>query len=413
MSPTPRPSRFILVAACVAIALVVAGVLLSYRPIQQYTGRIAARVTLGSRPMNILLIANNARDLPANEPLGLGTAAGQADVILLARLEPAKHAIYAITIPRDALVAQPQWRNTVPKIKTLFFMGDQEQPPHGPEYLMHAVSKLTGLPIDGYVAANFSGFERAIDLVGGLDIDVKERLYDPQNSHADFQPGLQHMNGSQVLAFIRVRQNEAGNSYRVNDYQRMQAEVQVLGLLRDKLLDPLHAMQRVPMFVEKMKGDVATDLSQDRLARLGVAMAGAPVFQVPLGSIADSMTLAPATIPGINKEGRIDGASYDVLDRLQVQQQLAQFGSTSSSLGLPDPPAANQLRIQLYGDKHMALHLEHLGYRRVRRMGAATGENMVIYPSTLPAAGWMIARALGTGNVYVTPGDVSAVVVRE
>ncbi len=56
---------------------------------RQVVGRVTARLTLGSRPLNILLIANNARGVAADDPLGLGTAAGQADVILLAHVEPA------------------------------------------------------------------------------------------------------------------------------------------------------------------------------------------------------------------------------------------------------------------------------------------------------------------------------------
>lgn len=405
--------RNLMIALCLLAVLAVGVLLLTLRPARQYAGRIAARLTIGERPIDILLVANNARDVAPDDPLGLGSAAGQADVILLARLDPAKHEIYAITVPRDALVAQPGWHNTVPKIKTLFFMGDEERPPRGPEYLAKAVSKLTGLPVDGYLVANFEGFEKAVDLVGGLTIDVKQRIYDPQNSHADFAPGIQHMDGSQVLAFIRVRQNQAGNSYRVNDYQRMQAEVQVLGLLRDKLMNPLEAGRLIPTFVLKMKHDVATNLPDDRLIRLGIALAGAPVYQVPLGSLADSLVLAPATVPGIDRENRIDGASYDVLDERQVAGQLASFGSVSSTTGLPAPPKPNSVHISLYGDDHLALHLEHLGFHHIRRLGVATGANEVIYPALQPATGWLVARSVGSGNVYVTPGDVNQVIVRE
>ncbi len=403
----------IVIIICCALVLAAGVYLFASKPGRQYAGGVAARLTLGDRPTNILLIANNARDVAANNPLGLGSAAGQADVILLAHLDPAAHAIYAITIPRDTLVAQPNWRNTVPKIKTLFFMGDQETPPRGPQYLAKAVSNLTGLPVDGYLVANFAGFKKAVDLVGGLTINVKARLYDPQNSHADFQPGVQHMNGAQALAFIRVRQNEAGNAYRVNDYQRMQAEVEVLGLLRDKLLDPLHAATLVPMFVSHMKGDIATNLPQDKLVRLGVAMAGAPVYQVAVGSIADSMVLAPTQIKGVNKEGRIDEAEYDVLDLLAIQKQLAAFGSHLATSGLPPPPSPQSLRVRLYGSEHLALHLEHLGFHHLQRAGDSRGLNVVVYPQQQPAWGWLVARSVGTGNIYVRPADIDEIVVYE
>jgi LCP family protein required for cell wall assembly len=405
--------RMVIAAICIAVAI--AGVIFVFasRTGRQMVGPGIARLAMGDQPMNVLLIANNARDVAADDPLGLGTAAGQADVILLAHLDPAAHTIYAITIPRDALVAQPHFQDSVPKIKTLFFMGDEETPPRGPQYLETAVADLTGLRIDGYIAMNFTGFEKAVDLVGGLTIDVKARIYDPQNSHADFQPGVQHIDGAQALAFIRVRQNEAGNSYRVDDYQRMQAEVEVLGLLRNKLLDPLHASSIIPGFADHIRKDVATDIPQSRLISLGIAMAGAPVFQVPIGSISDSMVLAPAAIAGINRRGRIDEAEYDVLDPAQVQKQLAQFGSKASRTGLPSSPRPDSVRILLYGSAHLALHLAHLGFRHVDRAGGSTGSDEIVYPAAHPELGWLVARAVGTGNSYVVPGDVDEVVVKE
>ena len=397
--------------ACALLAFILGFAIFFSQGARRLAGGVAARLTLGTQPIDILVIANNARGVAANDPLGLGTAAGQADVILLARIDPAAHRIYAITIPRDTLFAQPGWNDPVPKIKTLFFMGDQDTPPKGPQELAKAVAQLTGLPVDGYIAANFSGFERAVDLVGGITVDVKKRIYDPRHSGANFQPGLQHMNGKEALAFVRVRQNIAGNSYRINDFQRMQAEVQVLGILRNTLLDPTRAATLIPHFVKAMHGDIATDLPQARLIQIGIAMAGAPVYQVPLGSIDDSMTLAPASVPGINAEGYLDGADYDVLDPAEIARRLAQFGATNPSLGIDFPPHSD-VHITLYGSAHMALHFEHLGFQ-VTRVGAATGAQRVIYPAGEPAAGWEAARALGGGDVTVEPGGGTTVVVEE
>jgi LCP family protein required for cell wall assembly len=407
--------RWIVISLLAALAIVTIVALMTASKWSRHYATVVSVVTArvaGVRPVNILLIANNARDVAASNPLGLGSAAGQADVILLAHFDPATNTVSAITVPRDTLVAQPHWHNTVPKIKTLFFMGDQETPPRGPEYLAKAVAKLTGLPVDGYIVSNFASFKETVDVVGGLTIDVKQRIYDPQDSHADFQPGVQHMNGSEVLAFVRVRQNHAGNSYRVNDFQRMQAEVQVLGLLRDRILDPRTVARLLPPLMSRMSHDLATNLPKDRLVRIGIAMAGARVYQVPLGTIADSMQLASANIAGINADGRIDSADYDVLDASDVKSRLAEFGSRSSTTGLPLPrPGA--IPIELYCSAHTALHFEHLGFRRAKRRGDATGENTVIYPAAFPSWGWQAARGLGTGSVLVEPGDVVDVVVRE
>src|SRR5580658_2057825 len=102
----------------VAGASIFVAMLFFFQPVRQLVTGISATIAMGSGPLNVLLIANNARGVAASNPLGLGTAAGQADVILLLRLDPGAHTIYAITVPRDALVPQPRWHNPVPKIKT-------------------------------------------------------------------------------------------------------------------------------------------------------------------------------------------------------------------------------------------------------------------------------------------------------
>jgi LCP family protein required for cell wall assembly len=411
-----QPSRRVIaitIAAC-ALLLLAGSLWIGLTPAGRRAAEgIVARFAVGDRPINVLLIANNARDAAADKPLGLGSAAGQADVIVLMHFDPAAHAIYAITIPRDTLVAQPRFHNPVPKIKTLFYMGDQETPPRGPQYLGKAVAALTGLPVDGYLVANFASFKAAVDLVGGLTIDVKARIYDPHDAHADFKPGIQHMNGGQVLAFVRVRQNHAGNAYRIDDFQRMQAEVTVLGLLRDRLGDPATAQTLLPHFISRMKRDVATNFSEEQLVRLGIATAGAPVFAVPLGSIGDAMTLAGTTIPGVNKQGSIYTADYVVLDPAQIRRRLAQFGSRSSSTGLGAFGDPKTIPLTLYGTAHMALHLQHQGFSRVRRLGGATGANRVVFPAGHPSWGWQVARALGTGSVLVEPGNVAGVIASE
>ncbi len=52
-------------------------------------------------PFNILLIGNNARK--ATGPLSLG----QADILMLAHVDPAQHKVTLISVPRDLLIALP------------------------------------------------------------------------------------------------------------------------------------------------------------------------------------------------------------------------------------------------------------------------------------------------------------------
>ncbi len=123
----------------------------------------------------------------------------------------------------------------MPKIKETLFLGLTEGPAQGPELAMQVVSHFTGLLVNAYIATDFQGFIDAVDAVGCVNIDIPARIYDPLHSKADFEPGVHCLSGPWVLAFIRVRQNTA-NSYRTTDFQRMDAESQVLCALKGKLL---------------------------------------------------------------------------------------------------------------------------------------------------------------------------------
>lgn len=405
----PARQRAAIIAGAVALVVLAAAFFFRSPWGDLLERRTVTRATVGSRPLNILVIANNARGVTANDPLGLGTAAGQADVMMVLHIDPLQRGIWAIPIPRDALIAQPHWRNPVPKIKTLFFLGDQETPPDGPQLTEKAVSRLIGLPVDGYVAMNFAGFSKAVDLIGGLDVDVRERLYDPANSGADFQPGMHHMDGAQVLAYVRVRQNDAGNAYRVNDFQRMDAEVEVVSLLRAKLLSP-RELSSLPSFVAKMAPDVATDLSHDRLVKLAVATMGVDFTKVPIDTLADSMMLSDAAIAGVNAEGALDGAYYDVLDPRDVCYRLRRFGARGCSSGLPSASPASGISVAVYGPASTVKLLRTHGFSHASQVGGGGGEAVVVYPAADPATGWDLARILG-GGYTVEPGAAAGTAI--
>jgi hypothetical protein len=211
------------------------------------------------------------------------------------------------------------------------------------------------------------------------------------------------MNGTQALAFVRIRQNIAGNSYRINDFQRMNAEVQVLSLIRAKLLDPKNAAFLLPSFVAHMKPDIATNLSQEQLLRVGLAMVGVPITEVPLDTIDDSMQLASARIPGVNADGIITGASYDVLDPLDVCRRLQRFGARNCTTGV-SPQSLHGISVQVHGTKRLAARLRKLGFRHVTVVGGPTGEERIVYGAGNAWGAWTTARVMGGGGVTVEPG---------
>ena len=365
--------------------------------------RIGQNLLHINQPMNILLIANNARN--ATSPLSLGTAAGQADIILIAHVDPTAHTVTLISVPRDTLIAMPQYNISIPKIKSAFNIGLNVAPKKGPELEMKAVSKLTGLPIKYWIVTDFQGFVDAVNAVVGIQVNVPARLYDPAHSGVNLQPGLQKLNGEQALAYVRVRQNAAGTSYRTNDFQRQQAEIQVLQIMKHKLIDSATNPIKLYQLVKLWHKDVATNLSTEQLVGLGMAASGSSVNKIILGSDRDSMDLAGTALPGVNKQGYLTGAYYDVLDPANIYQTLKPFGSTGSSTGLPPLPLPGNINVTVYGSQGYYNVLKQAGYNVTFAGGQASGRVTIYYPPGQIEMAWAVGRTLGTGNAWVAPNS--------
>ncbi|WP_407307085.1 LCP family protein [Desulfosporosinus sp. SB140] len=372
---------------------------------QSLTGNVYGK----KGPINVLLIGNNARN--AATPLSLGTAAGQADLLIVAHIDPDLHKVSLISIPRDTLVAMPDYKEPIPKIKSSFELGLQQSPEEGPNQAVKYVSKLTGLKIDYYVVTGFKGFADAIDAVGGIQVNIPGRLYDPEYSQANFQPGLQTLNGDQALAYIRIRQNIAGNSYRTNDFQRQDAELEILNLLKTKLLASGISLSNIEKLQETWRHDVATNIPTPMLIGMGLEVSGSQMEQIRLGSVKDSIDITNTPLDGINQEGYLSGAYYDVLDPEEISHTLKPYGSIGASTGLSPIPNPKTVTINVYGSQSVGNELQKAGFN-TRWISPDSGGSQVeiYYPQGQIMAALSVARILGTGNELVSPSQTVSVI---
>ncbi len=131
-------------------------------------------------PFFILLVGNDSRP-------GVGGARGDALHVL--GVNPAKHQATMIDIPRDTC-----WNGD--KIN----VGNT----HSPREQANDVGGLVGVQISYVVDVDFAGFTSLVDGIGGVDVRVPTQMHDTY-SGAYFNPGLQHMNGTQALSFSRDR----------------------------------------------------------------------------------------------------------------------------------------------------------------------------------------------------------------
>jgi polyisoprenyl-teichoic acid--peptidoglycan teichoic acid transferase len=142
----------------------------------------------GSKPIFILCLGSDARP---GEPL----EGERTDSIHILAINPAKKRASLVGFPRDSWVNIPG--HGMDKINAALTYG-------GPTLTTKVIEDITGIHMDYYAITGFGGMEAMIDGVHGLTIDVPTDMHD-QYSKADFNAGVQHLNGHDVLAFSRDR----------------------------------------------------------------------------------------------------------------------------------------------------------------------------------------------------------------
>ncbi len=106
------------------------------------------------------------------------------------------------------------------------------------------VSGALGIPVDYYLLVNLNGFRQIVDAIGGITVNVNERV--PINGDTDrhipptgyIEPGPhQHLNGFKALWFTRGR-------YGSTDYKRMERQRCALNAIVDagRPGPPVHAL---------------------------------------------------------------------------------------------------------------------------------------------------------------------------
>ncbi|MGE5460067.1 MAG: LCP family protein, partial [Solirubrobacterales bacterium] len=123
-----------------------------------------------SGPTFVLVIGSDAR--PGADP-----AHGLADSLHIVGVDPRTGTASILGIPRDSFVPIPGVGTD--KINASLARG-------GPDLVVRTVERLSGIHIDGYVLTGFAGFERLVDAVGPIAIDVPYPMNDP-SSHATFR----------------------------------------------------------------------------------------------------------------------------------------------------------------------------------------------------------------------------------
>ena len=210
------------------------------------------------------------------------------DTIIYASIDPEKQKVNLISIPRDLWIPELK-----AKINTAYASGEDKEEGGGLKLSKAVVARITGQEIDYALRVDFNGFIKAVDMVGGLDIDVEKTFDDYEYpiagkqtdtcgvpdekleelatessqleafpcryEHLHFEKGIQHMDGKTALKFVRSRH---GNNSEGTDFARSKRQEKVILAFKDKVfslqtfLNPVRLLSLYDVF----EGSIDTDI---------------------------------------------------------------------------------------------------------------------------------------------------------
>lgn len=135
----------------------------------------------------------------------------------------------------------------------------------GPRALKATVGHLLGLDIHYYAMVSLQGFVGIVDALGGVRIDVPNRIVDETYPHEDgvtiehivIEPGEQTLDGHRALAYARIRRH-------ADDYARMNRQRCVLGAVVSQS-SPVELLARYGAIATVLKDHLDTDIPRDHL----------------------------------------------------------------------------------------------------------------------------------------------------
>lgn len=179
---------------------------------------------------------------------------GRSDTLMVATIDPKLDQAALLSIPRDTRVKIKG--HGYDKINSAYAYG-------GERLTQSTVEDFLGVNMDHYIIVNVKAFQRIIDAIGGIDIDVEKRMYyeDPWDDDGglliDLRPGLQHMDGKTAVTYVRYRDEEG-------DIGRIKRQQAFMKACMDKVTSPT-IITKLPSVISEVFESVKTDLSVRQL----------------------------------------------------------------------------------------------------------------------------------------------------
>ncbi|MCM3567810.1 LCP family protein [Neobacillus mesonae] len=193
---------------------------------------------------NVLLLGSDARKKEQSS---------RSDTIMIAHFNEAKGTFKLTSIMRDCYVEIPGYGKH--KINSAFARG-------GPELMRQTIKHNFDIDLQYYAIVNFQGFVQVIDELfpDGVEIDVEKEM--KKNIGVTLEPGLQSLNGKQLLGYVRYRHDAIG------DFGRVQRQQKTIKAIEDQL-SGIQTITKLPKLIGVVTPYVNTNMKTSDILFMG------------------------------------------------------------------------------------------------------------------------------------------------
>lgn len=235
--------------------------------------------------VNILLIGQDKRE---------GESRQRSDAMILCSFNPETNKLAMISFLRDLYVQIPGYEDN--RLNAAYAYG-------GFELLKETLSLNFGITVDGCLESDFEGFEKIIDTVGGVEIELTEE--EAQIVGGNATEGICILNGEQALTYARIRKIDS-------DFQRTARQRKIMGAVFEKA--KTYTLPKLAMFFSEILPLMATDMTQDEMMNLALTFASS--FQ----NVETESYIVPAE--GTYENAMIRGMAVLVPDLYEIKKLI-------------------------------------------------------------------------------------------
>lgn len=186
-----------------------------------------------------------------------GEEKSRTDTMMLVTHDKINGEVKLTSFMRDIYADIPGYQSY--KLNTAYYLG-------GVDLLADTLRQMFGVEIHHFALIDFKSFESLVDVAvpNGVELDVEKEM--SKNIGVSLTPGVQKLNGKELLGYARFRADNEG------DFGRVRRQQQVIAAMKQEMAS-VSTVPQLPKLAGALQGYVQTDMPLTDQVKLATQLA--------------------------------------------------------------------------------------------------------------------------------------------